>query len=53
MPPGAPPELLEAARVFSDLKVGFRGDLKFREHPEIIEVAPLILEQNSHPTMSM
>lgn len=53
MPPGAPPELLEAARVFSSLKIGFRGDLKFREHPEIIEVAPLILEQKNHPTMSM
>lgn len=53
LPPGAAPELLEAARVFSRLKVGFRGDLKFREPPEIIEAAPLIQAQTNQPTMTM
>ena len=52
MPPGSTPELLEAARDFSRLKVGYRGDLKFRENPEIIEVAPL-LEQGQQPELSM
>lgn len=53
MPPGSPPELLEAAREFSLLKFGYRGDLKFREHPEVIEVAPLLMEQAHQPTLSM
>jgi len=53
LPPGAPPELLEAGRVFSRLKVGYRGDLKFREHPEIIEVAPLLLEQTPQQDLTM
>lgn len=52
-PPSAPPELLAAGQVFSSLKVGFRGDLKFREHPEIIEVAPLILEQALQQNLTM
>lgn len=42
LPPGASPELQEEARVFSHLKVGYRGDLKFREHPEVMEVASLV-----------
>lgn len=45
LPPGSPPELLEAARTFSNLKLGFRGDLKFQANPEIIEVAPLLLRE--------
>ena len=53
LPPDSPPELVEAAYTFSNLKLGFRGDLKFREHPEIIEVAPLLSEQTPHPTLSM
>lgn len=53
MPPGSPPELLEAAREFSLLKFGYRGDLKFREHPEVIEVAPLLTEQAHQPKLSM
>ena len=49
LPPGSPSELLEAARVFSNLKLGFRGDLRFYPHPEIIEAAPLLAppEQSS------
>ena len=39
MPPGSPPELLKAAETFSNLKLGFRGDLKFQQNPEVIEVA--------------
>lgn len=38
MPPGSPPELLKAAETFSNLKLGFRGDLKFQQNPEVIEV---------------
>ena len=53
LPPGAPPELTEEAGVFSRLKVGYRGDLKFREHPEIIEVAPLLLEQTPQQSLTM
>lgn len=53
LPPGAPPELTEEARRFSHLKVGCRGDLKFREHPEIIEVAPLLLEQTLQQNLTM
>ena len=53
LPPGSSPELREAAHVFSHLKLGYRGDLKFREHPEIIEVAPLLSEQTHQQTLSM
>lgn len=53
MPPGAPPELTEEASVFSRLKVGYLGDLKFWEHPEIIEVAPLLLQQISQQNLTM
>lgn len=52
-PPNAPPELLAAGRVFSNLKVGFRGDLRFWEHPEIIEVAPLLLKQVLQQNLTM
>ena len=41
-PPGASPETLARGEEFSRLKVGFRGVLKFRPDPEIIEVAPLL-----------
>ena len=37
--------LQEEAKRFSSLKVGFRGDLKFQEHPDIIELAPLLERQ--------
>lgn len=52
-PPGGPQELLDAGRAFSRLKVGYRGDLKFKEHPEIIEVAPLLLEQRQQHHLTM
>lgn len=53
MPPDASPELLEEAHIFSRLKVGYRGDLKFREHPDVIEVAPLFTEQTLLQGMKM
>lgn len=53
MPPDAPPELLEEARMFSRLKVGYRGDLKFREHPEVMEVALLLSNQTLKQGMKM
>lgn len=53
MPPNTPPEILEEARVFSHLKVGFRGDLKFKEHPEILEVAQFLSGQHAERDMKM
>lgn len=53
LPPGSPPKLVETACAFSHLKLGYRGDLKFREHPEIIEVASLLAEQAHQQTLSM
>lgn len=45
LPLDAPTSLQEEAKRFSSLKVGFRGDLKFQEHPDIIELAPLLERQ--------
>lgn len=45
VPSGSPPELVKAARRFSMLKIGFRGDMRFRGEPEIIEVSPLFRQQ--------
>ena len=53
LPQNAPPELQEKAQVFSHLKVGYRGDLKFREHPEILEVASLLSEQTQQQGILM
>lgn len=53
LPLGASSELQEEARVFSHLKVGYRGDLKFWEHPEVMEVAALLQEQTSQQGMTM
>lgn len=53
LPFGSPPDLVEAARVFSQRKLGYRGDLKFQPHPEIIEVAPLLAEQRQQQMLSM
>lgn len=51
LPPGSPPELLEAARAFSNLKLGFRGDLKFYPNPEIIKVASLLAHPEQLPAV--
>ena len=37
MPPGSPRELVQAAKEFSILKIGYRGDMAFKE-PEVIDV---------------
>lgn len=50
IPPGASPELLKAAEDFSNLKLGFRGDLKFCPDPEIIEVKSLIESEKIRST---
>lgn len=42
MPPGTSPELLRAAEDFSNLKLGFRGDLKFYPNPEVYDVSALL-----------
>ena len=38
IPPGSPKELVQAAKEFSGLKIGYRGDLTFR-NAEVIDVA--------------
>lgn len=53
MPPGCPPEKLAEAAEFSLLKKGYRGDLKFKNNPEVLEAAPLIIEQAHQPAMTM
>ena len=35
------------------LKVGFRGDLRFYENPNIYEVAELLQEQTQTPQITM
>ena len=46
VPSDSPPELRAAAQAFSMLKLGFRGDLKFQENPEIMEASPLLQEED-------
>ena len=53
MPPGCPPETLAEAAEFSLLKKGFRGDLKFRQNPQVLEVALLLEEQAPGMDMTM
>lgn len=53
MPPGCPPETLAEAAEFSLLKKGFRGDLRFHQNPQVIEVAPLFMEQTPGMDMTM
>lgn len=57
LPPGAPPELQKAARVFSERKLGFRGGLKFYPNPELIEAASLLAPQEQYhaqgPSLTM
>ena len=53
LPAGASPDLAEKARVFSERKIGYRGDLKFWEGPEMIEVAQLLDDQTPQQGLSM
>lgn len=40
------------AEEFSNLKIGYRGDLKFKENPEIIEVSKALqMRANDAPTL--
>ena len=43
--PGCSAELLAQAKEFSELKKGFRGDLKFYQNPQVLAVAPLLEQQ--------
>lgn len=45
-PDGTPAQVLKLGEEFSRLKVGFRGDLKFRENPNVHEMADLMQEQS-------
>ena len=51
VPPGASQELKDAAHTFSMLKIGFRGDLKFYDTPEVIEVATLLQEKEQEQSL--
>lgn len=52
-PDGTPEVILKLGEEFSHLKIGFRGDLKFHENPNIYEVAELLQEQTQTPQMTM
>ncbi len=41
IPPNSPPELVEQAKEFSRLKIGFRGDLRFKD-AEVLEVSQIM-----------
>jgi hypothetical protein len=53
MPPAGSPKILAEAEEFSLLKKGYRGDLKFYQNPQVIEVAPLLEEQTPGMDMTM
>mgnify|MGYP000610308005 CR=1 FL=1 len=44
IPPGSPKELVQAAKEFSGLKIGYRGDLTFR-NAEVIDVTLFLTEE--------
>ena len=48
-----PEEVLKLGEEFSRLKIGYRGDLKFYESPQVYEVAELLNEQTESPQMVM
>lgn len=52
-PEGVPEGLLKLGEEFSHLKIGFRGDLRFYENPNIYEVSELLQEQMQTPQMTM
>ena len=50
-PPNSPPKLLKQGEEFSNLKIGFRGDLRFKA-VEVLEASTLLeLETNRDNTM--
>ena len=52
-PDGAPEDIRKLGEEFSHLKIGFRGDLRFYENPNIYEVAELFQEQTQTPQITM
>lgn len=53
LPPNSSPELMAQGKEFSDLKIGFRGDLRFKA-VEVLEVSELLDSQNTEDdTMSL
>lgn len=52
-PDGAPEELQKLGEEFSHLKIGFRGDWRFYENPNLYEVAELLQEQTQAPQITM
>ena len=52
-PDGAPEDIRKLGEEFSHLKIGFRGDLRFYENPNIYEVAELFQEQTQRPQITM
>lgn len=47
VPPNSPEELVKAAQEFSQLKIGYRGDLAFKD-AEIIDVPQFLLDGTVH-----
>ncbi len=52
-PDDTPKEVLELGREFDELKLAYRGNLKFKEHPKVYEVAELLSEQMSVMQMAV
>lgn len=52
-PNGVPEEVLKLGEEFSHLKIGYRGDLRFYENPNVYEVAELLQKQIQTPQMTM
>lgn len=50
--PSASSELKELAEEFSNLKIGYRGDLKFKTNPQVYEInEALQMSRNNAPSM--
>lgn len=49
----APPEVLELGKEFSQLKKGYRGDLRFYPEPNVYEVDTLLQNQELSQEMKM
>lgn len=52
VPANSSQELLHQAKKFSELKIGYRGDMKFRDNPEIIEMSEALqMRAKEAPTL--
>ena len=49
LPEHAPKEVKQLAEEFSHIKLGYRGDLRFKNEPEVIEVSELLGQVAEEP----